>query len=127
VASVWPLLSFLFVLAVIPLALWLLRRTPMGAGSLHPVARTIGVTALGPHERLVTVEVGQGDDRRWLLLGVTAQQVSHLHTLPPQPLPVPSTASAVPAFGPLLAQWRRHVRRPAMPGDAPSATVGTAR
>lgn len=106
-SSIWPLLSFVLVLATIPLALWLLRRTPIGAGSLHPVARTIGVTALGPHERLVTVEVGQGEDRRWLLLGVTAQQVTHLHTLPPQPLPATTSATALPGFSALLAQWRR--------------------
>jgi len=33
-------------------------------------------------------EVGQGEDRRWLVLGATAQNITTLHVMPPQPEPV---------------------------------------
>lgn len=81
------LVWFLLILAAIPAVLWLLKRTPYGAamsGVVPGHARTIGSLALGPQQRLVTVEVGQGEDRRWLVLGVAPQSVTLLHTLVPQ-------------------------------------------
>ena len=36
-----------------------------------------------PFPKLVTVEVGQGDERRWLVLGVATGGVSLLYTLTP--------------------------------------------
>ena len=36
--------------------------------------------------RLVTVEVGQGEQRQWLVLGVTPQGITALHTMPAMPL-----------------------------------------
>jgi flagellar biogenesis protein FliO len=35
--------------------------------------------AVGPHQRVVTVEVGPVGQRVWLTLGVTAQGISSLH------------------------------------------------
>ncbi|MCV2366261.1 flagellar biosynthetic protein FliO [Paucibacter sp. DJ1R-11] len=81
-----PLLWFLAILCLIPLALWLLKRTPLGgAGSqTQGVMRLVAHLPIAPNQRLLTVEVGQGEDRRWLVLGVTGQQISTLHVMPPQ-------------------------------------------
>ena len=64
------LLWFLVILAAIPLVLWLVKRTPYGAamsGGVAGVGRLVGTLPLGPHQKLVTVEVGQGEERRWLV------------------------------------------------------------
>lgn len=104
------LLWFAFIVAMIPLALWLLRRTPLG-GAASGVAglRSVGMLQIAPGQRIVTVEVGSGEERRWLVLGVTAQQISTLHTMAPQAEPaVPSTGgpTAVPSFAELLGRLR---------------------
>ena len=67
-----PAAAFVLILALIPAALWLLKRTPMGgvAGGIAPM-RVVGALPLAPNQRLVTVEVGQGEQRRWLVLGVS--------------------------------------------------------
>lgn len=78
------LLWFLAILALIPLALWLLKRTPAGGGTANGVMHTVAVLPLAPNQRLVTVEVGSGDARQWLVLGVTGQQITTLHTMAPQ-------------------------------------------
>ena len=36
---------------------------------------------LSASQRIVTVEVGHGDERRWLVLGVTPQSITTLHTM----------------------------------------------
>jgi flagellar protein FliO/FliZ len=101
------LLWFVLILAAIPLVLWLLKRTPYGAamGRSDALMRTIGSLPLGPHQRLVTVEVGQGEERRWLVLGVTPQSITALHSLSPQPEP-PAAAGAELPFAQLLNRVR---------------------
>lgn len=84
--AVTPLLWFIAILAMIPLALWLLKRTPLGGAGGALVTKSIGVLPLSPSQRIVTVEVGSGEDRRWLVLGVTPQSITTLHTMAPQPL-----------------------------------------
>ena len=113
-ASALSLLWLLLIVALIPAALWLLRRSPMGAslagvpGLAAPV-RPVGSHALSPQQRLVTVEVGEGAQRVWLVLGVTPQQITTLHVLTDPPaLPAAAAAPGLPqAFGPLLAKLRR--------------------
>lgn len=94
-------LWFLAILAMIPLALWLFKRSPAGArfaGSAASGVRQVGTLPLSASQRIVTVEVGVGESRRWLVLGVTPQQISTLHTLVP---PEASGAdSTLPATGP---------------------------
>ncbi|MCV2367424.1 flagellar biosynthetic protein FliO [Roseateles oligotrophus] len=95
-----PLLWFLAVLCLIPLVLWLLKRTPIGASSGGGLMRVVAQMSVAPNQRLLTVEVGQGDDKRWLVLGVTGQQITTLHVMPPQ---VETAASkAAPAFAQML-------------------------
>ncbi|HMZ01408.1 MAG TPA: flagellar biosynthetic protein FliO, partial [Burkholderiaceae bacterium] len=82
------LLWFGVVLALIPSALWLLKRSGLAAGAARGASagpRLTGSLALGPQQRVVTVEVGEGAERRWLVLGVTPQQITALHTLTSPP------------------------------------------
>ena len=103
------LLWFVAIIAMIPVALWLLKRTPMGgAGSGH-LMRSIASLPISPSQRLVTVEVGTGAERRWLVLGVTAQNISTLHTMAPQDDAMAPSAAATPPmpFAQLLGKLRQ--------------------
>ncbi len=74
---------FVAALAALP---WLIRRLqarqlglqPGGAGA---AARVLSTVAVGPQQRVVTVEVGPAHQRTVLVLGVTAQQINCLHVL----------------------------------------------
>jgi flagellar protein FliO/FliZ len=103
------LLWFLAILAVIPAALWLLKRTPMGGAAGHGILRSVAALPLSASQRIVTIEVGQGDARRWLVLGVTPQSITTLHAMEPQgdPLPSVGAASPQPPFAQLLAKLRQ--------------------
>ena len=109
-------LWFVVVIALIPLALWLLKRTPLaGAGSGRPGApRTVAVLPLSAQHRVVTVEVGQGEHRRWLVLGVSPQGLATLHRMPPQDGPAAPAAPAGPgsAFAQLLGRRARDAKAP---------------
>lgn len=119
--SIWPALTaFAAVIALIPIALWLLKRLQ---GHRTGGARSVTVTgglSLGPRERLVIVET-QG--RRWML-GVTAQSISLIAELDPDST-ASTTLSSVDAaaqnspldgakadtqrpFGELLDRIKRH-------------------
>jgi flagellar protein FliO/FliZ len=80
------LLWFVAVVAAIPVVLWFLKRTPLGgaATGVAGTPRSVAVLPLSAQQRLVTVEVGQGEHRQWLVLGVTPQGISTLHTMAPQ-------------------------------------------
>jgi flagellar protein FliO/FliZ len=75
---------FLVILVLIPACLWLLKRTPIGGGSANSLMRSVAILPLSPNQRIVTIEVGLGADKRWLVLGVTPQQITTLHTMEPQ-------------------------------------------
>lgn len=45
-------------------------------------ARMVSALAIGPQQKVVTVEVGPAHARVWLVLGVTPQSIQCLHTLP---------------------------------------------
>jgi len=96
-SSLTPLLWFFGVVALIPLLLWLVKRSPMGGALSNGPVRQVGVMPLSASQRLVTVEVGQGEDKLWLVLGVTPDRISTLHTMAPQ-AGAPS-ASGLPAVG----------------------------
>ena len=108
--SSWTsLLWFLAVIALIPVALWLLKRTPLaGAGGRGGAPRAVAVLPLSAQQKLVTVEVGQGADRLWLVLGVSPHGIRTLHTMAAQT----ETPSATPpppaaAFAQLLGRLRK--------------------
>ena len=100
------LLWFLAILALIPAALWLLKRTPAGGAAAQGAMRTVAVLSLSPSQRLVTVEVGRGEARRWLVLGVTGQQITTLHEMAPQEEALALAPVATP-FAQLLARFSR--------------------
>jgi flagellar protein FliO/FliZ len=92
---------FVAIAVAIPLVLWLLKRSPVGArlGAAAPGGmRAVAQLALGAQNRLVTVEVGSGEERRWLVLGVAPGGVSLLYSLTPQELPSAPVA-ATPGEG----------------------------
>jgi flagellar protein FliO/FliZ len=96
------LLAFAAIVALIPLALWLLKRTPIGGGAAHGLMRTVAMLPLSANQRLLTVEVGSGDERKWLVLGVSPGAIHTLHTMTPQALPTTPAASG--PFAQLLAK-----------------------
>lgn len=74
---------FVVVLALVPVGLkWVQRRAVGGASSMASAPRVISAVAVGPHQRVVTVEVGPEGARIWLTLGVTAQSITCLHQVP---------------------------------------------
>ena len=106
------LLWFVVIVAMIPIVLWLLKRTPAGAmyvgGTSGRVMRIVATLPLSASQRIVTVEVGQGEERRWLVLGVTAQNITTLHTMTPQgEVAAGTTAPMTPPFAQLLRKLRR--------------------
>ena len=115
-SNVSPLLWFAAIVVLIPAALWLLKRTPAG-GAAAGVAglRSVGALPLSPTQRIVAVEVGSGDARRWLVLGVTAQSITTLHTMAPQDGALPAASSSTPfgghlSFAQLLGRLRAKER-----------------
>ena len=100
------LLWFIAIIALIPCVLWLLKRTPMGGASGNGVMRSVAALPLSPSQRIVTVEVGLGPERRWLVLGVTAQSITTLHTMAPQADAAAPTAAPAPPFAQLLSRLK---------------------
>ncbi|MCE9657904.1 MAG: flagellar biosynthetic protein FliO [Burkholderiales bacterium] len=106
------LLWFIAILALIPATLWFLKRTPLGGGGGAGVMKSIASLPLSSSQRIVTVEVGSGDERRWLVLGVTPASITTLHTMAAQAVEVAPGAEVHPAFAQILGRLRR-----AGPGD----------
>jgi len=81
-----PLISvgiFLVLLACVPLLVkWLKARSGTHHQSIASQSKIISALAVGPHQRVVTVEVGPEEARVRLTLGVTAQTITCLHTAP---------------------------------------------
>lgn len=91
-------IGLLLVLAAILAAAWLARRAGLGRSGSGPLLRQVASQTLGPRQRVVIVEVGQ----TWLVLGVTPNQITTLHTLPADPTPPPEPAAFVQALGQAL-------------------------
>lgn len=103
------LLWFALVVVAIPFVLALLKRTPLGGGATgNGTMRIVGTLSLAPNQRIVTVEVGHGSDKRWLVIGVTAQNMAALHTMTPQAdAGTSASASQPPPFAQLVRLWSR--------------------
>jgi flagellar protein FliO/FliZ len=73
---------FVVLLALVPLGLkWVQRRTGAGVPGSAAATKIVSAVGVGPHQRVVTVEVGPEGGRVWLTLGVTAQNITCLHIL----------------------------------------------
>ena len=104
-AALW----FFAIVALIPIALWLVKRSPVGAAaSTGGTLRQVASLPLSAQQRVVTVEVGSGDDRQWLVLGVTPHSIRTLHAMAPQ-AETPNAGAATPsaAFAHLLKRLRQ--------------------
>jgi flagellar protein FliO/FliZ len=106
--GIGSLFWFLAIVALIPLALWLLKRTPLAGalGSRAGAPRAVAMLPLSAQHKLVTVEVGQGEGRLWLVLGVSPQGLRTLHTMAAQGEPAEPAAPPSAAFAQLLSRLR---------------------
>ena len=91
---------------------WLLQRYRRHLpGAIHragPELQVLGGLSLGPQQRVVTVQVGQGKQAVCLVLGVTAGSVNTLHQMPLPEAPADTTATAPSTgFAARLAQFRK--------------------
>ena len=100
------LLWFVAIIVAIPFGLWLLRRTPLGGGGGAGVMKSVAMLPLSASQRIVTVEVGSGNERRWLVLGVTPSAITTLHTMAPAPVEATPGAIAPASFAQLFARVR---------------------
>ncbi|MGE4330259.1 MAG: FliO/MopB family protein [Diaphorobacter sp.] len=118
------LLVVLFVgaLAALP---WLIRRLQQRQAGLQSpagaAARVLSAVAVGPQQRVVTVEVGPAQQRTVLVLGVTAQQINCLHVLPAQPGAASGAAAAAPSFAGAMATAQAQLHNPHNPHNPPAA------
>ncbi len=102
------LLWFVAIIVLIPVVLWLLKRTPLGGAASQGLMRSVAALPISPSQRIVTVEVGRGDQRRWLVLGVTPQNITTLHTMEPvADLPTDAAPQAPLPFAQLLGKLRQ--------------------
>jgi flagellar protein FliO/FliZ len=104
------LLWFIAILALIPATLWFLKRTPLGGGG-SGVMKSIASLPLSTSQRIVTIEVGTGEERRWLVLGITPASITTLHTMAAQAVEAAPTSAAGevhPAFAQILGRFRRN-------------------
>ncbi len=71
---------FVVLLALVPTAIkWMQARSVGGLPAVGLGTKVISAVAVGPQQRVVTIEVGPPDARTCLVLGVTAQSISCLH------------------------------------------------
>jgi flagellar protein FliO/FliZ len=98
---------FIAIIVMIPLALWLLKRTPMGGATSQGLMRHVAALPISQNQRIVTVEVGAGDERRWLVLGITPQSITTLHAMAPQAEAPVAGPNAAPPFAQLLSKLRQ--------------------
>jgi flagellar protein FliO/FliZ len=81
--SIGPLVLLLGLLALLPSGLkWLKQRQAAKPGRGWFSSDMVSSVAVGPQQHVVTVEVGPVHNRTWLVLGVTTQQITCLHTIP---------------------------------------------
>jgi len=106
--SLMPLLAFLFVIALIPVGLWLMKRAGLGGagGPAGSVLRHVSQLSVGTAQRVTVVEVAVGAERHWLVLGVTGERVTQLASYPAPDAPAAPPAPAhTAAVDQLIARW----------------------
>ncbi len=98
------LLWFLAIVASIPLVLWLFKRSQLlGSNAAAGTARAVAVLPLSATQKLVTVELGRGDEKFWLVLGVTPSSITTLHTMAALPHILPTVPGGIGELGDALA------------------------
>lgn len=85
-SQLFPVLLFLVALGCIPFLIrWLKARVPFAANARGEQSRIVSAVAVGPHQRVVTVEIGPKHERVWLTVGVSASGIQCLHTVSAPP------------------------------------------
>ena len=97
--QIWSVLLFLAVLAALPFLIkrWKLTQNARFGGDGEPPARIVSVLAVGPQQRVVTVELGRAGARQRMVLGVTPQNISCLMTESVGDAPTAKTDTIAPA------------------------------
>ena len=83
-------LPLLLVIILIFLLAWLVKKVNPGTPSLGQGITVIANTPLSSHARVCLIRVGDKD----ILLGVTSQQVTQLHTFEEPPVSLPKNENA---------------------------------
>ncbi|MBL0917134.1 MAG: flagellar biosynthetic protein FliO [Hydrogenophaga sp.] len=103
--NAWPALLLLALMVGIAWALkWARGRMPglPGVpGQQGPALKLLASLSLGPQQRVVTLQVGQGENATCLVLGVAPGSVTTLHEMP---LPPEAATPAPPAPGGFAAR-----------------------
>ena len=108
--SLLPLLAFVAVVALIPLALWLMRRSGLGGAPQGNLLRTVSSLSLSPSQRVVVVELMQGAASRWLVLGVSGERITALDKLDaPSQLPGDLAQPQARSVNQLIERWRKNL------------------
>jgi flagellar protein FliO/FliZ len=98
------LIAFLGVIALIPVALWVMKRAQsLRPGAGGPLA-IVAALSTGPRERIAVLNAGG----RYLVVGITAQQMTLLATLDEWPgAGAPDASASTPAPSPFSRLLRR--------------------
>ncbi|MEO6986073.1 MAG: flagellar biosynthetic protein FliO [Paralcaligenes sp.] len=100
-AALRLVLSLFFVLALILVAAWLIRRAGWLRAGSKRFMRLVDTQSLGPRTYVALVDI----ENTRLVLGVTTSQISLLHTLPkPEPDSQPVEPEPASAFARTLRQ-----------------------
>lgn len=80
--SLVTLVVVLILLALLPILIQRFRqRSVTGQMANAAAMKIVSAMAVGPHQKLLTVEVGPQSARSWLVLGVSSQAVTCLHRM----------------------------------------------
>jgi flagellar protein FliO/FliZ len=97
----WLSVALLVVLlAMLPIGLkWVQRRVGGTTEIQSATTKIVSAIAVGPHQRVVTIETGPHEARVWLTLGVTNQQITCLHsTVAPVSMQTEKAPTAIQSF-----------------------------
>ena len=74
---------FIVLIAMLPILIrWLVRQNFLGKNADSTASKIVSVVAVGPSQRIVSLEAVPEGDRRFFVLGVTGQSVTCLHNSP---------------------------------------------
>ena len=94
------IIGLMLVVAAILAAAWLARRTGLVQAQNNNLLRRVASLPLGARHGITVIEV----DDTWLVVGVSATQLTLLHTLPARPALPEATAKPAAAFSAKLSQ-----------------------
>lgn len=83
------IVGLVLVVAAILLSAWLARRAGLLQGQGGALLRRVAHISLGPRQAVSVIEI----DDTWLVVGICANQITLLHTLPANPSAEPTDPS----------------------------------